>query len=76
MKKRSRAGGDPIKGRLPKTREPKRPNVAGAPANLSLSGNETEVARRRRELNEAVEQQQATTDVLAGQGMRRRQIDE
>ena len=37
---------------------------AGAPANSSLSRNETEVARLRRELNEAVEQQKATTDVL------------
>ena len=66
MKKRSRTGGEPIKGRRPKTPEPKRPDAAkaGAPANSSLSGNETEVARLRRELNEALEQQKATTDVL------------
>ena len=66
MKRRSRAGGKPIKGRRRKTAEPKRPDAAraGAPANSSLSGNETEVARLRRELNEAVEQQKATTDVL------------
>ena len=66
MKRRSRTGGEPIKGRRPKTPEPKRPDAAkaGAPANSSLSGNETEVARLRRELNEAVEQQKATTDVL------------
>ena len=66
MKRRSRAGGEPIKGRRPKTPEPKRPNAAkaGAPANSSLSSNETEVALLRRELNEAVEQQKATTDVL------------
>ena len=65
MKRRSRAGGEPIKGRRPKTPEPKRPDAAkaGALAN-PLSGNETEVARLRRELNEAVEQQKATTDVL------------
>jgi transcriptional regulator with GAF, ATPase, and Fis domain len=66
MKKRSRAGDEPIKGRRPKTPEPKRPNAAKAraPAKSSLSGNETEVARLRRELNESVEQQRATTDVL------------
>jgi hypothetical protein len=66
MKKRSRAGGGPIKARRPKTPKPKRPDAAkaGAPTNSSLSGNETEVARLRRELNEAVEQQKATTDVL------------
>ena len=66
MKRRSKAGGEPIKGRRQKTPEPKRPDAAkaGAPANSSLSHNETEVARLRRELNEAVEQQKATTDVL------------
>ena len=66
MKKRSRAGGEPIKGRHRKRPEPKRRSVpkAGAPTNSSLSSNETEVARLRRELNEAVEQQKATTDVL------------
>ena len=66
MKRRSKAGGEPIKGRRQKTPEPKRPDAAkaGAPANSSLSRNETEVARLRRELNEAVEQQKATTDVL------------
>ena len=66
MKKRSRAGGEPIKGRRRKTPEPKHPDAAkaGVPANSSLSGSETEVARLRRELNEAVEQQKATTDVL------------
>jgi len=66
MKRRSKAGGEPIKGRRQKTPEPKRPDAAkaGAPGNSSLSRNETEVARLRRELNEAVEQQKATTDVL------------
>ena len=66
MKRRSKAGGEPIKGRRQKTPEPKRPDAAkaGAPANSSLSRNETEVARLRRELNEAVEQQKATTEVL------------
>ena len=66
MKRRSRAGGEPLKGRRRKTPVPKRPDAAKAvaPAKSSLSGNETEVARLRRELNEAVEQQKATTDVL------------
>ena len=66
MKRRFRAGGKPIKQRRQKTPEPKRPDAAkaGAPANSSLSRNETEVARLRRELNEAVEQQKAATDVL------------
>ena len=66
MKRRSRAGSEPIKGRRPKTPEPKRPDAAkaAAPANSSLSRNETEVAQLRRELNEALEQQKATTDVL------------
>ena len=66
MKRRSRAGGEPNKGRRQKTPEPKRPDAAkaGAPANSSLSRNETEVAQLRRELNDALEQQKATTDVL------------
>ena len=66
MKRRSRAGGELIKGRRPKTPEPKRPDAAkaGVPANSSLSGSATELARLRRELNNAVEQQKATTDVL------------
>ena len=47
-------------------RQPKRPDAAKAraPANSSRSVNETEVARLRRELNEAAERQKATTDVL------------
>jgi GAF domain-containing protein len=66
MKRRSRAGGELIKGRRPKTPEPKRPDAAkaGVPANSSLSGSATELARLGRELNEAVAQQKATTDVL------------
>ena len=64
MKRRSRAGSE--KGRRPRTPQPKRPDAAKAraTANSSLSGNETEVVRLRRELNEAAEQQKATTDVL------------
>ena len=67
MKRRSR-GGEPNKGRRPRTPRPKRPDAAKAraPANSSQSGNEKEVTRLRRELNEAVEQQKATTDVRPG----------
>ena len=66
MKRRSRAGGEPLKGRRRKTPVPKRPDAAKAvaPANSSLSGNEAEVARLTRELSEAREQQAATSEVL------------
>ena len=66
MKRRSRAGGEPIKGRRRKTPEPKRRNAPKAVAQPSSSaaGKEMEVARLTRELNEAREQQTATTDVL------------
>jgi GAF domain-containing protein/class 3 adenylate cyclase len=66
MKRRSRAGGEPIKGRRRKTPEPKGRNAPKAVAQPSSSaaGKETEVARLTRELNEAREQQTATTDVL------------
>ena len=63
MKRRSRAGGERIKGRRPKTPEPKRSN-APKPVSSSTPILETEVARLTRELNEAREQQTATTDVL------------
>ena len=66
MKRRSRAGGEQIKGRRRKTPEPKRGN---APKDVersksSSAGKETEVARLTRELNEALEQQTATSEVL------------
>ena len=66
MKRHSSAGGGPIKGRRQKTPEQKRPSAAKAVARPSSSaaGKETEVARLTRELNEAREQQTATTDVL------------
>ena len=64
MKKRSRAGGRPAKGRRQKAPEPKRGN-APKPAPRSNSAPEvTEVARLTRELGEAVEQQTATSEVL------------
>jgi len=66
MKRRSRAGSKPIKARRPKASRPKRRNVpkAAAGSNSSRTGGETEVARLARELNEAREQQTATSEVL------------
>ena len=63
MKRRSRAGGEANKGRRRKTPEPRRRK---SPKRVSSSTPilETEVARLTRELNEAREQQTATTDVL------------
>ena len=66
MKRRSRAGGKPIKGRRRKTPEPKRRNAPKSPggSNSSPSGSETEVARLTRDLRDASEQQVATSEVL------------
>jgi GAF domain-containing protein len=66
MKRRSRAGGEPIKGRRRKAPEPKRRHApkAVARSNSSRTGEETEVARLGRELREALEQQTATSEVL------------
>ena len=66
MKRRSRTGGEPIKGRRRKTPEPKRGNAPKdvARSKSSSAGKETEVARLTRELNEALEQQAATSEVL------------
>jgi GAF domain-containing protein len=65
MKKRSRAGGEPIEGRRRKTARPKHPNVLKAGAQPSSpTSDETEVARTTRELNEAMQQQAATSEVL------------
>jgi hypothetical protein len=66
MKRRSRAGGEPIKGWRRKTPESKRRNApkAAARSNSSTTGKEADVARLTRELNEAQEQQTATAEVL------------
>ena len=66
MKRRSRAGGEPIKGRRRKAPKPKRRN-ARRPHPRSKSSpisEDTEVARLTRELNETPEQQTATSEVL------------
>jgi GAF domain-containing protein len=66
MKRRSRAGGKPIKGQRRKAPGPKRRNApkAAARSNSSRTGEETEVARLGRELREALEEQTATSEVL------------
>ena len=66
MKRRSRAGGEPIKGRRGKTLEPKRRNApkVQARAKLSPATEETEVARLTRELSEERKQRTAISEVL------------
>jgi class 3 adenylate cyclase/putative methionine-R-sulfoxide reductase with GAF domain len=63
MKKRSKAGGKPIKGPGGKTPAPKHGN---APKTITANSNakNTEVAQLTRELDEAAQQQTATADVL------------
>jgi hypothetical protein len=66
MKRRSKAGREPIKGRRRKTPEPKRRDApkASAAFNASSAVEDTKVARLTHELREAVEQQSATSEVL------------
>src|SRR5271155_5506682 len=66
IKRRSRAGGERIKGRRRKTPEPKRRNAPKAVPHFNSppTHEETEVARLACELNEAREQQTATSEVL------------
>jgi two-component system NtrC family sensor kinase len=66
MKKRAKAGAEPLKGRRRKTPEPERPHApkAVARSNSPPAAEETEVARLRRERDEALEQQTATSEVL------------
>ncbi len=66
MSRRSRAGGKPAKARRRKTATLKRRNVPKAVRRCTSSDatHETEVARLTRELNEALERQNATAEVL------------
>jgi len=65
MKRRSRAGGERIKGRRGKTPEPERLNAPKAIPRLSSSAaEEGQAAGLTRELNEAREHQAATSEVL------------
>ncbi len=66
MRRRSRAGGEPVKTRRRKTVTLKRGNVPKAVRHrsASIAGQETVVARLTRERDEALEQQAATSEVL------------
>jgi two-component system, NtrC family, sensor kinase len=66
MRRRSRAGGEPVKTRRRKTAKLKRRNASKAvrPQSSSVSGQEKIVARLARERDEALEQQAATSEVL------------
>ncbi|MFZ0147359.1 MAG: GAF domain-containing protein, partial [Xanthobacteraceae bacterium] len=66
MRRRSRAGGEPVKTRRRKTVTLKRRNEpkAARPHSSSATGQETEIARLSRELNEALERQTATAEIL------------
>ena len=66
MRRRSRAVGKPVKTRRRKAATIKRRNAPkfARRRSSSAAGQETEVARLTRELNEAVEQQTATAEIL------------
>jgi two-component system NtrC family sensor kinase len=65
MRRRSRAGGEPVKPRRHKTAARKRGNAPKVARHRSPPpGQETEVARLTRELNEALERQTATAGIL------------
>jgi two-component system, NtrC family, sensor kinase len=66
MRRRSRAGGEPVKARSRKTATPKR-RAAPKPTpdhGLSAASLQEQLDRRTRELSEALEQQTATSEVL------------
>jgi hypothetical protein len=66
MRRRSRAGGEPAKAQRRKTgvHKSRVTSKAADPRSTSTANLETEVARLTRERNEALDQQQATADVL------------
>jgi branched-chain amino acid transport system substrate-binding protein len=67
MRRHSKEGREPVKARSRKTAARKRPNsmkAGGRRRNSSAARQETKVARLTRELNEALEQQKTTADIL------------
>jgi two-component system, NtrC family, sensor kinase len=66
MRRHSRVGGETVKTRRHKAARLKRGNAPKAVRgrSASVAGRETEITRLTRELNEALEQQTATSDVL------------
>jgi two-component system NtrC family sensor kinase len=66
MKRRSTADGEQVKGRRPKTPEPKRGNAPknALRRNPAISEKDAVIARLTGELREAFEQQDATSEVL------------
>src|ERR1700755_2573019 len=66
MKRRSKAGGQPTKGRRQKTPEPNRRNAPKVQVRAKLfpATEETEVARLTRELSEERKQRTATSEFL------------
>jgi GAF domain-containing protein len=66
MKRRARTGGNPTKGRARKAAKPttRNPPKGTARSTSSSAGEKTEVGRLTRELNEALERQTATSEVL------------
>ena len=65
MRRRSRAGNEPVKARRRKAAPPKRRNDSKAQRrNSSIASLEANVARLTRERDEALEQQTATSEVL------------
>ena len=66
MRRRSRAGGEPAKTRRRKAVAVKRGNAPKSARGRSspAAGRETKIARLTRELNESLERQTATADVL------------
>jgi hypothetical protein len=67
MRPRSRAGGEPAKARRRKAVAVKRGNAPKSARGhgSSATGRETEITRLTRELNESLERQAATADVLS-----------
>ena len=65
MRRRSRAGGEPVKTRRHKTAARKRGNAPKTARRSSANGREKEIARLTQALNEALERETATSQVLS-----------